>query len=129
MQYVICNRKSSHVSSINHPISVDDNADVARFCQAWVCAGDLAESALPCAAAAALVGGSGGVGGGGGGVESLLLSPRTRKEFQCQFHPGTYRPAGVTVSSGMCNGWTCCKNKDEFASGCKVDILKSERHY
>ena len=47
-----------------------------------------------------------------------LLTPRTRKEYKCQFHPGRYRLAGVTCASGMAVGWSCCKSKDENAPGC-----------
>ena len=35
---------------------------------------------------------------------------------------GHYRQAGVTVSSGIINGWSCCKNEDENALGCKMHI-------
>ena len=55
-----------------------------------------------------------------------LLSPRTRKEYKCQFHPGRYRLAGVTCASGMAVGWSCCKSKDENAPGCKLRINHRE---
>ena len=55
-----------------------------------------------------------------------LLSPRTRKEYKCQFHPGRYRLAGVTCASGMAVGWSCCKSKDQNAPGCKLRINHRE---
>ena len=38
--------------------------------------------------------------GAGGLPAHQLLSPRTRLQFKCQFHPGAYRQAGVTCASG-----------------------------
>lgn len=55
-----------------------------------------------------------------------LLSPRTRKEFKCQFHSGHYRTAGVTVCSGMNVGWSCCKSNDRDAPGCALMLQHVE---
>ena len=82
-----------------------------KNCRNWFCAaegGAVDAVAVESAAAASA----------GANSAHLLLSPRTRKEFACQFHPGFYRPAGVTVASGVVNGWSCCKNTDELHAGC-----------
>eukprot|EP00285_Hemiselmis_virescens_P015415 CAMPEP_0173390018 /NCGR_PEP_ID=MMETSP1356-20130122/14248_1 /TAXON_ID=77927 ORGANISM="Hemiselmis virescens, Strain PCC157" /NCGR_SAMPLE_ID=MMETSP1356 /ASSEMBLY_ACC=CAM_ASM_000847 /LENGTH=223 /DNA_ID=CAMNT_0014347325 /DNA_START=22 /DNA_END=690 /DNA_ORIENTATION=+ len=37
----------------------------------------------------------------------------------CAYHPGVYRNVGTTLSSGFFAGWSCCKELDERAGGCK----------
>jgi len=61
-----------------------------KNCQSWFSSLDFdVEAGIP-------------VAGEGAGDPSArqLLSPRTRLQFKCQFHPGAYRQAGVTCASG-----------------------------
>ena len=87
-----------------------------KNCKAWFSAADTALEAVVAEE-----------GESAGAVAAhALLSPRTRREFKCQFHPGRYRRAGVTVSTYVYVGWSCCKSKDESAPGCKLLINHRE---
>ena len=87
-------------------------------CQKWVPASETAVTAIPeymhPITGAAVT------------AATKLLSPRTRKEFKCQFHSGHYRTAGVTVCSGIHVGWSCCKANDRDAPGCALMLQHVE---
>ena len=46
-------------------------------------------------------------------------SASENEETACRFHSGVFRREGQSAASGMINFWSCCKDRDINAPGCK----------